>query len=132
MSIISFVTEKDQEVEDWVKATKERGKEKSLLKNPFHWKFKTFKLKDEFVVVMEGRPVFFNFSIFGWVSAILIVLVWGFSGWVIPFLIIGALGFFWTGNFLYFGVVIALKKRGYKGRVRRLRHAELIKRVVLK
>jgi len=131
MSLYAFKTDLNQRVLDWVKATKRRGQDNHLLKNPFVWKFKTIKRDENLIVVIDAKPVLFNYSWFGWITGIVILLLWGATLWVLPFLFIGCLGVFWSAEFMFLMTKKALRKCEYKGKVERLKYSALIREVLL-
>lgn len=131
MSLYAFKTKDDPAVLCWVKATKERAKDDTFIKNPFKWRIKTLKRKNSLFVVVESNPVYFNFSWFGWITGLLVLIVWG-SHWVlIPCCAVGMLGLFWTAEPIFLLTKKALRKHGYSGPIERLKFSDLIKEVVL-
>lgn len=131
MSLYCFQTYLNSDVERWVKETKERGKESNLLKNPFHWKIKTIKRHDRLFVIVDAKPVYFNFSWFGWITGGGILVIWGPTAWIIPFLLIGCCGIFWTAEPLFLLTKKALRKYGYKEYIKRLKFSEIIREVMM-
>lgn len=131
MSLYGFKTENTLNVTDWVKATKQRGKDTNLLKNPFTWKIKAIKRGESLVCIIDAKPVYFNFSWFGWITGGGILLIWGPTAWIIPFLLIGCMGIFWTAEPLFLLNKKALRKHGYSGPIKRLKFSEIIKEVIL-
>lgn len=128
MILYAIKTDKDPAVDTWIKETKERSKENSMLKNPFMWKIKKVKKN---ITVFDVRVLFPNFSWMGWVTGVMVLFVWGATKWLIPCMIVGGLGIFWTGEFFFWMTKKGLKKAGYSGPVKRLKLREVIQEVVL-
>jgi len=131
MSLYSFKTENSLNVTDWVKATKKRGEENNLLKNPFNWNIKIIKRKADLFVVVDARCLLPNFSFMGWVCGLFVLMIWGPTFWLIPCLILGCLGLFWTAEFMFLMTKKALRKHGYSGPIKRLKHSETIRELIL-
>ena len=131
MSLYAFKTDHSTPVTKWVNATRKRGKSNNVLKNPFIWTIKTFKRKDDLIVVVDAKPLLPNFSWMGWMGGVMILFVWGASTWLIPFLVLGCLGVFWTAEFLFLMTRKALRKHGYSGPIKRLKLTEFIREVIL-
>jgi len=132
MSVLySFKTDKSNVVAEWLKATKERGKNDSMIKNPFLWRIKRLTRKGKFVVVVETTILFPNFSWIGWMMGAMIILVFGATKWLIPCLVLGCLGVFWTSEFFFLMTKKALRKSGYSGPIKRLKHSDTIREVIL-
>jgi hypothetical protein len=62
-------------------------------------------------------PMFFNFTIFGWLILGSMFYFLGWTWFLLAPLFLCSLGFFWTKWFFYFGLKLGLKKKGYKGKV---------------
>lgn len=132
MALFVIKTADRPEVNQWFADTLHRSKDDSLVKNPFKWKMKRIKTGRDLFLVMDAQPVIPNFSIFGWVTALAILLTWGFNVGVWIFLGIGLLGYFWTAEFFYHMTLLALRKKAkYQGKIKRIKLADLIREVVL-
>ena len=131
MSLYSLKTEDSVFVRQWVKATKKRGEDNNLLKNPFVWNIKTFKRKADLFVVVDAKPLLPNFSIMGWVCGLFVIMIWGVTFWLIPCMVLGCLHVFWTGEFLFLMTKKALRKHWYSGPIKRLKHSEIIRELIL-
>lgn len=132
MALFVLRTESRPEVRRWLDETRLRSQEKSLIKNPFKWKLKVIKTGKELLIVCGVEPVFFNFSIFGWVTALAVFFIWGIH-WVVWLgVLVGMLSYFWTAEFYYHMTWLALRKKAkYRGSIKRVKLAELIEEVVL-
>ena len=119
------------EFRNWLKKTIDRGKNLPVAKNPFEWKFKTFKKNKNVLLVCEARPLLFNFSYMGWLSALGIFLTFGLHWILWPCVIVGMLGYFWTSGFYYNLLWIALKKQSKSVVVKRVKLDDVIREVVL-
>lgn len=119
-------------VNKWYSETVERGKQDSLIKNPIKWRWKRFKKGRSVLLVCDASPAYFNFSIFGWITAVGILLIWGMNWAVWVFLAMGMLGYFWTSTFFYHMTWLALRKKmHYKGLLKRVRLRNVVQEVVL-
>ena len=131
MSLYAVKVDKTESVDAWIVATKERSKIKNLLKNPFNWKIRKRSCGGEWIVVFDVTILFPNFSIFGWMSALVIFFVWGWTPWLLPGLVVGCTGFFWSPVFFYLMTRKALRKAGYEGPIKRMWLKAVVKEVVL-
>ena len=131
MSLYSFKTDHSTAVIKWVNATKKRGQDNNLLKNPFVWNIKTFKRKEDLFVVIDAKPLLPNFSFMGWICGLFVLIIGGVTAWLIPCMILGCLHIFWTGEFMFFATSKALRKHGYSGPIKRLKHSEIIRELIL-
>lgn len=131
MSLYCFKTKNLQNVNDWVRDTKKRSKDSNIMKNPFFWKIKTIRRNDWLYCIVEAKPLYFNFSWFGWISGVGILFIWGLTAWIIPFFIIGCCGVFWTAEPVFLLNKKALRKYGYSGPIKRLKFSEIIREVIL-
>jgi len=131
MSLYCFKTENVLSVTDWVKATKERSKGDSIIKNPFKWRIKTIKRDGDLFVVVEANPVYFNFSWFGWITGGFVLLIFGMHWVIFPCIGVGLLGVFWTAEPIFMLTKKALRKHGYSGPIKRLKFSEFIREMVL-
>jgi hypothetical protein len=78
------------------------------------------------------RPIYFNFSIFGWLSAGIIFFFWGWRWFMVPGILLGLLGFFWRKEFYIWVFKKGLRKAGYLAATQELDKDEIIKYVILK
>jgi len=137
MSLYSFKTDWSPVVEKWIRATKKRGLENNMLKNPYFWKIKTMTKpkrllkRGELIVIIDAKPLLPNFSFMGWVCGIFVLMIWGATMWLIPCMILGCLHVFWTGEFMFLMTKKALRKHGYTGPIKRLKHSEIIRELIL-
>jgi len=137
MSLYGLKTDNPDEVLVWVRATKNRGQDNNVLKNPFVWTIKTLTKpkgllkRGELIVVIDAKPLLPNFSFMGWVCGIFVLMIWGATFWLIPCMMLGCLHVFWTGEFMFLMTKKALRKHGYTGPIKRLKHSEIIREVIL-
>lgn len=123
-------TQQEREtINKFIETAKENLKSTSLLKNPFRGSIKAYPKKELYVISIE--PLVFNYSVFGWPAAIITFIFWGFTPWVLPSLVVGCLGVFWSNKFFFFICVKGLRKAGYAGPVKLLKPKDIIRRVVL-
>ena len=131
MSLYAVKVDKDESVDIWIKATLIRSKVENFLKNPFKWRIKKVSRGGEWILVFDVSVLFPNFSVFGWISAIAILFVWGWTRWAIPGIAVGSTGFFWRPVFFYWMTRKALRNTGYKGPIKRLWLKAIVKEVIL-
>lgn len=115
-------------IEKFIDDTAVRLSSDNLYKNPFRGRVKKFTKKE--IYVFEVNPLVFNFSLFGWPLAVGVFLIWGFTPWILPGLLLGSAGVFWSRKFFYTFCVKGLRKAGYKGPVVMLKDQEIIRKVV--
>lgn len=130
MALFAVKTDRSDAVADWFNETTSRARESNMLKNPFNIRVKRIFRRTYWVLVLEVSPVYPNLSIFGWMTAVGIVMLWGWTWWLLPAVFIGCLGVFWTSEFYFLVTKMGLRKAGYKGPVKRLRFADVIKEVI--
>lgn len=99
-----------------------------MLKSPFTGRFKQCC---NGLIVVEINPLYPNFSLFGWLSGIGVMFVWGVTAWLIPCWIIGCTGIFWSSHFYYWMNKKGLRKAGYSGSMDRVKLTNLIKEVIM-
>ena len=112
---------------EWEKALNERTKESSVLKNPFRVEFKTMRVGGDCVCVFDIRPLWFNFSVFGWLAGFGSLLVVGVSWFLIPSIIIGSLGFFWSPLFMRWGIRRGLRRYDCEGSIKKVRLRDVVR-----
>ena len=100
----------------------------NVYKNPFRGRVRKFTKKE--IYVFDISPMVPNFSIFGWVYAVGVFIVLGFTPWILPGVALGCLGVFWSRKFFYHFCVKGLRKAGYVGPVVMLKPGEIIRKVV--
>ena len=131
MAVFALRTLDHSAVDEWVYASMQRGKHLPIARNPYEWRFKKVKKKDSLFVVCEVKPLVPPFYLGGWIAGAGVFLVWGYH-WVLwPCVVVGMLGYFWTGEFFYQMSRLALRKAGYKGSIKRIKLSELVREVVL-
>lgn len=132
MALFVVRTKDKAEVRQWFDETRERSKENNFIKNPFKWKLKMIKQGRDLLIVCDVQPLIFNFTIFGWVTAFVVFFLWG-ANWIVWSSVIVGMGtYFWTSAFFYQMTKLALRRKAkYSGPLKRVKLAELIKRVVL-
>ena len=131
MAMYGMMLEKQDAVSKWIAQTNERTKEESFLKNPFKTKMKFWLRKKEVLLLIDIQPLYFNFTIFGWLLAVGTLIAFGFGWWLIPGIVLGCLGVFWTADFYFLMAKLGLRKAGYTGKVKRLKLSEIIREVIL-
>lgn len=118
MAKFVIITQRDDFSTRFFVETRERLKASNYMKNPFTGGITSLALdSSQDVHIVRINPIFFNFSIFGWISALGILYIFGPVWMIYPPLFIGLLGFFWSKWFFIFVIKKGLKKAGYKGAV---------------
>lgn len=115
-------------IEKFIDDTTARLKLDNVYKNPFRGRIKKFTKKE--IYVIEVNPLVFNFSLFGWPMAVGVFIVFGPTLWVLPGLLLGCAGVFWSRKFFYHFCVKGLRKAGYNGPVVMLKDRDIIRKVV--
>ena len=120
---------------DFIDETRARLKAGSVIRNPFvnSW-FKVKKLGDERVLCAVSMKLIYP-NIAG--SAIFFIVAMAFftvAGWKIPAVISACLAglvlgasFFWSATFLFWAFRKGLRKKGYKGTIKRLSAVEYVR-----
>lgn len=117
-------------INDFMKDTKEKLKDYDIVKNPF--KGGIVEFVDKNIYVIEMTPVYYNFSVFGYVYILIIYVFIGLSLWAIPGIILVIMGLFWSKYFFFFMLKIGLKKYGYKGKIKLLKNKDLLETLYFK
>ena len=130
MALFGIETEKSEKVLKWFSESRERGESDNLIKNPFELRSKFF-LDEKITLVMDITPVWPNLTVFGWIMSLTVFMFWGIRWFIIPGLILGSLGIFWSWPFYYFMATRGIRKAGYKGPIKFLTNKQIINRVVL-
>jgi hypothetical protein len=131
MAIFALRVEDRPEVRQWIDATWQRGKHLPVSMNPYVWRFRTIKKKENLLVVCEAKPLIFNFSVGGWIAGLGIVFIVGYHWILWPCVFVGMLGYFWTSDFFYQMSRLALKKVKYEGSIKRVKMDDVVREVVL-
>lgn len=98
----------------------------NVVSNPFI--AKVINQDDMYAIYM--KPIYFNFTIFGWLGLLIMFATMGWTWFLILPFIIGACHIFWSGTFYYYMLKISLMKRGYKGKMRRLTKNQILEEFV--
>ena len=130
MAIYGMMLEKQDAVSKWIAETDKRSKEENFFKNPFKLRMKFWLRKKEVLLIMDIKPLYFNFSVFGWFMSAGALFMFGFGWWLWPGIILGCLGVFWTADFYFFMAKLGLRKAGYKGKIKRLKLGDIIREVI--
>lgn len=111
---------------EFIKKTNKRLEEGRLIINPFIGKIKPY---NRFCAI-SIRPVYASpFGVGAGLSFIILMIV-GFTYWLIPPLMIMLAGVFWTPHFFYIFFKMGLRKEGYKGKVKMLMPGEVLRRII--
>jgi hypothetical protein len=136
MALFTVLTEPSQIVDTWMSQTKERLKDDNWIMNPFKGGIRPFDYLEEIPSIKAGyiiyiEPIWYNFAKWGWVIALGVLVIWGWTWYVWPGVVLGCLGFFWS-KYFYFGVaLLGLKKAGYKGKVQMLNNDTVIRKLLI-
>jgi len=101
---------------------KDRGANVNPIANPFRIRITSFK----FGWVVSILPLYPNYSIFGWLVALGVYMIWGFNWLVTIGIIIGCLGIFWTKYFYMLMLRLSLRKNGYKDKIKFITSDEIL------
>ena len=130
MAIIGLELEENNIINDFIVTMQDRLKSNNLVKNPFNTKCYMSSKDGIKLFILSIDPVYFNYSIFGWIISFGAFVLKGFSWWLLPGIVLGSLGVFWSSHFYYYMLRFALKKKGYTGSILRLNQEEIIKRLI--
>ena len=131
MATIGVIVESSEDVSRFVDKTAERMKGNNMVTNPFIGFIRKFPTNGGILVVQSITPVYFNFSLFGWVAAVASFFLLGWNWWVmIPLACVGSLGIFWSGWFYGTMQKMGLRKEGYGGSIEKLSKDEIIKMLI--
>ena len=130
MVLYAIRVSRSRDVDHWLNQTKIRSKEPSMLKNPFTMRFKRIKTKDGLILLFDVKPLYPNFTVFGWPLALVIYIILGLNFWVFPGMVLGLLGFFWTSHFYFWMSKIGIKRTGYTGKFQRIKMYKLVEEVM--
>lgn len=125
MAVFAVEAEPDPTIVNFFIDTNRRLQGNNLLRNPFVGGIFWPGEGNIFVFVMD--PIWPRFFYFGWLWAIGAIVLGVPLAWVWPGVVIGCLGFFWSGAFMYIMLRIAIKKAGYKDRVRMVKLADVFR-----
>lgn len=120
---VEFV--RNTESNKFVVETNIRLRNPNFLQNPFYG---IVKYVEDFCIV-EMKPLWFNMAPVGLVIFIASVYFRGFSLWNLPGLIILSSGLFWSHYFMYLMFRIGIRKAGYRGPIKLLKHSEALRRL---
>lgn len=136
MALFGFRAEHKKELTNFMLATQKKLESNNVVYNPFIAKIKEFNLisegEPEVIYLIDMNPIYLNFTPIGWFMAFAVLVLFGFSWWITPGVVITLLGVFWTPEFYYIMFRLGLKKAGYKGKVKRLRNEAIIKELLLR
>jgi hypothetical protein len=130
MAMFGLRLGKEDAVMDWISSTSRKSKDDNFIKNPFKMNMKFWLKNEEVLLLMDIQPLYFNFTIFGWLASIGSLIILGFGWWIIPGIVFGCLGVFWTSEFYYWMAKLGLRKAVYKGKVKSVSLVEVIREVV--
>jgi hypothetical protein len=130
MAIFGIITNEDDKVLSFLNNTNHKLKEKNLLTNPFTGGVKAFALPSGFnnytLSLFKLTPFYINLSFIGLMLMITLFILKGLTLWLIAPGIIFLSGFFWSKYFLFFILYLALRKKGYKGKISLISNKELL------
>jgi hypothetical protein len=132
MALYVLKTEDSALVRTWFEETQKRSKEENVLRNPITWNLKLFRHGKSLMLLCSAKPLYFNFSVFGWITGLGVFIIWG-PIWVIwPCVVVGMMGFFWTAEFYAAMTKLALRRKAkYTGRIERIKLGKFIEEVMM-
>lgn len=136
MALFGFKAEHTEKLINFMNAVEKKLKSNNLVYNPFNAKVSSYPMitekKPEIIYILDMTPIYPNFSVIGWFMVFGVLVMAGFSYWIIPGIIISLLGIFWTAEFYYFAFRLGLYKHGYRGEIKRLNHQKIIESLLLR
>lgn len=130
MALYGVLLDKQSCVLEWLEQTVKRSEKTTHGTMFVSVKPKLFVRDKELLLLVSVVPCFPNYTFFGWLMAGGSWFILGWGWWVIPGLILGAFGVFWTAEVWYWLNRLALKKAGYVGKFRRAGLERVIEEVV--
>jgi hypothetical protein len=133
MATFGVVVEPVPAVEEFITKTKTRLLDNNMVRNPFRGDIKTLFYTDTTVkkiVLIYMRPLYMDFSIFGWITLFSTWYIWGFIWYLfIPGLLVGCSGIFWRKEFYYYIFKLGLKKAGYTGSIKLISSKDILEKI---
>lgn len=127
MALFGITTDLNYITTNFVTDTNNRLKEKNLLKNPFKgWATSITREEGKMLHIVNISPLYFNYPIFGWVLAGMMFMFNGLTWWMLPGVILGSLMIFWLSPFYIMIYKAGLRKAGYKGKTKIVKHKDII------
>jgi hypothetical protein len=134
MSVCTFLTEYEPEVNTYLAKVKERLASNNFFKNPFTGKVVSITItkKEEIkqLNIIRIEPIWLDLTPFGWLIALTIYLIFGFNAFVLIGIIIGCLGIFWSKYFYTLIIFIGLKKAKYNGKFQMISATKALKYIL--
>lgn len=134
MVIFGIELDRNKKAIAFMEETHRRLQVPNTVTNPFYGDIKRLSLegedKDHYVLVMD--PVYPKLYKIGYFLLAGAFIFTGFR-WSIAYLpgiILSATSFFWSRFFMYLGLVLGLKKAGYKGKVKLLRDSNTLRELL--
>lgn len=126
MAFVGVLVDNDESVYRFVALMKDRFKDNNILSNPFKGSVTASKAGDKVLVVLSIVPVYFNFTILGWLVGAFILYFKGVHWLLIPCVILLLLGYFWSSRFYSFMMKKGFRKAGYSGDIQKLSTEEAV------
>lgn len=127
MAVVGVLVDGCEDVEEFVCAMSDKLGDNNLVSNPFRGRVRRYPVEGGVLVVLVISPVYFNFSVFGWVVGAIFYFIRGWN-WYVMGAAAGlvCLGVFWSSWF--YGVMLkaGLKKWGYRGKIKKLSRDEIV------
>lgn len=125
MAVFGVRLSDSEELDRFINRTRENLIGDNLVRNPFVGDIK----KVNGVYIFNMKPIYPNFTMFGWVTLAITYFFKGFTWWFLPSIILISLGVFWTPHFFYFFFKQGLKHDKIFVKTKMLIGNELIKEV---
>lgn len=131
MGIFGIITDNNMSATLFIEETRKRLANSNLIKNPFIGKIKTFELDNNLLLhIVSMKPIYFNFTIFGWIIAASIFFIWGLNWFILPGILLGCVGIFWSKYFYRWLFIKGLKRAGYNGVIKKIDNTQVIEQMV--
>jgi hypothetical protein len=121
---------KDYVAKNFFRLVDKRLSESNIVRNPFKGYVRVFANKEELFIGLELDPVYPPVYYWGVVWVFLFFIIWGFTWWLLPGVILFSLIFFYSRFFFYLFTIFGLRKAGYKGKVKLLSSQKTIERLL--
>lgn len=121
--MVIFGVELEKEADDFMRLSEERLNKKTIVYKGYFKKFRDFYL-------IDIQPLIFPFYWIGFMGVLSTLYFAGLTIYLIPSIIISLSYLFWSKYFIYYMLMIGLRKSGYKGKIKLIKHEELLREVV--
>jgi hypothetical protein len=115
MVTFGIVAQQHPFLQAYLEDTDERLQNVNMITNPFKGFCKVMPLKKpNILAVIKIDPIYMDVSLIGILGILGIYMIWGFTWWMLPFILIALSHYFYTTAFYVWMFKKGLIKTGYK------------------